>query len=164
MNNSKTILAFLIGLAITGPALAGGSSKNTASTQEAVRQTLLASARGFASNDLKTVEEAWSHGDDVTVFESGHANYGWPDYRDHHLKPEMAELKNVKYELSEIKVHLAAKSAWTTFKYTIAADLPDRHVDSGGLGTAVLERQDGGWKIVHWHSSSPRKPAQEKRP
>jgi hypothetical protein len=33
----------------------------------------------------------------VTVFESGHANYGWEDYRDNHLKPEMEALKNVQY-------------------------------------------------------------------
>ncbi len=32
-----------------------------------------------------------------------------------------------------------------------------RHVDGGGLGTAVLEKRDGQWRIVHWHSSAPRR-------
>lgn len=152
----KIIIVFVVTLVLARPAL----------SQEAVRQTLLANARGFATNDLHLVEEAWAHGEDVTVFESGHANYGWADYRDHHLKPEMAELKNVKYELSDIKIHMAGNTAWATFKYTIAADLPDRHVDGGGLGTAILEKAETGWKIVHWHSSSPRKPAPvpEKKP
>jgi len=32
-----------------------------------------------------------------------------------------------------------------------------RHVDGGGLGTAVLEERNGRWRIVHWHSSAPRR-------
>lgn len=152
-------ISVAVTLAIARPALPGGLQKPASDPQEDVRRTLLANARGFASNDLHTVEAAWSHGDDVTVFESGHANYGWSDYRDHHLRPEMAELKNVQYQLSEIKIHIAGTTAWATFKYTIVGDLPGRHVDASGLGTGILEKQSDGWKIVHWHSSSPRKPA-----
>jgi len=55
----------------------------------------------------------------------------------------------------------AGKTAWATLKYTISADVMDngksRHVDGGGLGTAVLEKRDGQWRIVHWHSSAPRR-------
>ena len=95
------------------------------------------------------------------IFESGHANYGWADYREHHLVPEMGEMKNTKYEFSDIKIHLAGNTAWATLKYTIAADFMDngktRHVDGGGLGTAILEKRNGGWRIVHWHSSAPRR-------
>jgi len=42
-------------------------------------------------------------------------------------------------------------------KYTISADVMDngksRHVDGGGLGTAILEKHADVWRIVHWHSS-----------
>ena len=97
----------------------------------------------------------------LTIFESGHANYGWADYRDHHLVPEMGEMKNTKYEFSDIKIHLAGNTAWATLKYTISADVMDngktRHVDGGGLGTAILEKRSDGWRIVHWHSSAPRR-------
>jgi len=99
----------------------------------------------------------WANDESVTVFESGHANYGWTDYRDHHLMPEMKEMKNTKYTLSDIKVKTAGTTAWATFKYAISADIGTRHVDSGGLGTAVLEKRDGRWQIVHWHSSAPRR-------
>lgn len=153
------VISVAVILAMARPALPDELQKPASDPQEDVRRTLLANARGFASNDLHTVEAAWSHGDDVIVFEGGHANYGWPDYRDHHLKPEMAELKNVKYEVSDIRIHMAGATAWATFKYTIAGDLPGRHVDGVGLGTSILEKQSDGWKIVHWHSSSPRKPA-----
>lgn len=160
MATPGTILtAAVLALALTASAFPQASSKPSADPQEAVRQTLLSSTRGFSTNDFPAVEAAWSHREEVTVFESGHANYGWADYRDHHLKPEMAEMKNVRYELSDVKVRMAGTTAWSTFKYTIAADLPGRHVDGSGLGTAILEKQENAWKIVHWHTSSPRKPA-----
>jgi len=138
-------------------ALAHGPVKPNADPYLAVRDVLMANARAFETGDLHTLDEIWANDKDVTVFESGYANYGWEDYRDHHLKPEIEEMKNVQYKVSDVKTKVAGKTAWATFKYTIAADLKDRHVDSAGLGTAVLEWRKESWKIVHWHTSSPRK-------
>ena len=119
------------------------------------------SASSFEKNDVATATKVWANDESLIVFESGHANYGWTDYRDHHLVPEMGEMKNTKYVLGDIKIHLSGKTAWATFKYTISADVTDngksRHVDGGGLGTAVLEQREGQWRIVHWHSSAPRR-------
>src|SRR5713226_2499476 len=129
--------------------------------EAAVRAALLKSAISFEKNDLAMATQVWANDESLTIFESGHANYGWADYRDHHLVPEMGEMKNTKYAFTDIKTHLAGKTAWATLKYTISADVPDngkmRHVDGGGLGTAVLEQRNGRWQIVHWHSSAPRR-------
>ena len=129
--------------------------------EAAVREALLKSASTFAQNDMATAAQVWVNDESLTVFESGHANYGWADYRDNHLGPEMREMKNTTYSFSDIKIHLAGKTAWATFKYTIAADVTEngkqRHVDGAGLGTAILEQRDGHWRIVHWHSSAPRR-------
>ena len=129
--------------------------------EAAVRETLMKSARSFEQNDIAMASQVWANDESLTVFESGHANYGWPDYRDHHLVPEMGEMKNTNYAFSDIKIHLAGKAAWATFKYTIAADVVDNgkmhHVDGAGLGTAILEKREGQWRIVHWHSSAPRR-------
>ena len=133
------------------------------SDEAAVRDALLKSASSFEKNDIAEATKVWVNDESLTVFESGHANYGWADYRDNHLGPEMREMKNTKYAFSDIKIHLAGKTAWATFKYTISADVMDngkqRHVDGGGLGTAILEQRDGQWRIVHWHSSAPRRAA-----
>jgi len=129
--------------------------------EAAVRDVLLRSASSFAKNDIAEATKVWANDESLTIFESGHANYGWADYRDHHLVPEMGEMKNTKYEFSDIKIRLAGNTAWATLKYTIAADVMDngktRHVDGGGLGTAILEKRSDGWRIVHWHSSAPRR-------
>lgn len=132
-----------------------------ANDEAAVRDVLRRSAESFARNDLGEAAKVWANDESLTIFESGHANYGWADYRDNHLVPEMAEMKNTKYEFTDLKIHLAGKTAWATLKYTIVADVLEsgkpRHVDGSGLGTAILEKRDGQWRIVHWHSSAPRR-------
>ena len=106
---------------------------------------------------MAALEKTWANDPSVTVFESGHANYGWADYRDNHLGPEMKEMKNTRYNPSDIKVKVSGDTAWATFKYAISADVGARHVDGAGVGTAVLEKRGQSWKIVHWHSSAPRR-------
>src|SRR5262245_33672624 len=129
--------------------------------EAAVRDVLLRSAASFEKNDQAEATMVWVNDESLTVFESGHANYGWADYRDHHLGPEMKEMQNTKYSFSDMKVHLASNTAWVTMKYSIAADVGEagktRHVEGAGLATAVLEKRQGQWRIVHWHSSAPRR-------
>lgn len=148
-------------MALIAIAIASGSALSQAAQDPAehVRAVLKQSAKAFASGDMTALEKSWANDDSVTVFESGHANYGWADYRDNHLGPEMKEMKNTRYELTDIRVKVSGNTAWATFKYSIAADVGTRHVDGGGLGTAVLEKRGQDWKIVHWHSSAPRRPA-----
>ena len=157
---SLGVLALLTTSAVVVPARAV-SGPAVQNEEAAVRDVLLRSASSFAKNDIAEATKVWANDESLTIFESGHANYGWADYRDHHLVPEMGEMKNTKYEFSDIKIHLAGNTAWATLKYAISADVMDtgkaRHVDGGGLGTAVLEKRDGQWRIVHWHSSAPRR-------
>ncbi len=134
------------------------SATAQAPDEAAVRETLMRNASGFEKNNMAEVSKVWANDESVTVFESGHANYGWTDYRDNHLGPEMKEMKNTKYTLSDISVKVSGNTAWATFKYAISADIGTRHVDGRGLGTAVLEKRQGQWRIVHWHSSAPRRP------
>ena len=156
---SAVIATMLAGvLALT--TLAGKPAMADIDDEAAVRDVLMKSALSFEQDDLIAASNVWANDESLIVFESGHANYGWVDYRDHHLAPEMAEMKSTRYALTD----LTGKTAWATFKYTISADVSDkgkaRHVEGGGLGTAVLEQRAGRWQIVHWHSSAPRrKPA-----
>lgn len=151
--------AAVIALVFMGVAAFVVVSRSAAMTgtddEAAVREALMQSTLSFEKNDVAMATKVWANDASVTVFESGHANYGWADYRDNHLVPEMAEMKNTKYVLADLKIHMAGKTAWATFKYTISADVPDkgktRHVEGSGLGTAVLEQRSGRWQIVHWH-------------
>ena len=144
-------LGFVFGVYTFSPAFA--------QTDEikAVTDVLTREAAAVEKGDLTALDKLWANDESVTVFESGHANYGWNDYRNTHLAPELKEFKNTKYAFSDMKVKVDGKTAWATFKYTLAADMGTRKIESGGLGTAVLEKRDGKWRIVHWHSSAPRR-------
>ena len=154
-----TRVQFIATVFLTIGAVAAQPAADPAADATAV---LRQNARAFETADMKTLDALWAHDGDVTVFESGHANYGWADYRDHHLKPEVEEMKSVKYQLTDIKTRVSGATAWSTFKYSISADYKGQKIDSAGLGTAVLENRDGSWKIVHWHTSAPRRKPAEK--
>jgi ketosteroid isomerase-like protein len=156
-----TTLLLAITAAAHEPTKKAPATTAAAIANDPVAAVLLRNAQGFETGDMAMLDTLWAHDDGVTVFESGYANYGWPDYRDHHLKPEVEEMKNVKYQLKDIKTRVSGNTAWATFKYNLAADLKERHVEAAGLGTAVLEKRGNDWKIVHWHTSAPRRaPAQ----
>jgi hypothetical protein len=125
--------------------------------EKLVRGILDENTAAFARNDIATMDKIWAGDDAVTVFENGYANYGWLDYRNSHLAPEMKEFSNTKYLIVDPKIKVASKTAWATFKYTISGDSNGRHFESAGLGTAVLEKRKGNWVIVHWHTSAPRR-------
>src|SRR5713226_4721772 len=155
---AAAIVTVVVGLVFASPRQMATAN---ADDEAAVRDALMKSALSFEKNDIAMATQVWVNDESLTVFESGHANYGWADYRDHHLVPEMGEMKNTKYAFTDMKIHLAGKTAWATLKYTISADVGEpgktRNVDGGGLGTAGLEQRDGQWRIVHWHSSAPRR-------
>ena len=147
---------FALGVLILGLNFYSNVSAQTAEVKS-VTDVLTREAQAVEKGDLATLDKIWANDESVTVFESGHANYGWTDYRNSHLAPELKEFKNTKYTFSDLKVKVDGKTAWATFKYMLAAEMGARKIESGGLGTAVLEKRDGRWQIVHWHSSAPRR-------
>ena len=148
------LLAAAFVLAVFG---SGSGAFAQTSDERAVIDVLTREAMAVEKSDLAALDKLWANDEKVTVFESGHANYGWNDYRNNHLAPELKEFKNTRYSFSDLKVRVDGKTAWATFKYSLAAELGTRKIESGGLGTAVLEKRQGQWRIVHWHSSAPRR-------
>ena len=161
--NKKTIPVFglIVLFLATGFIAVSFNSPVSGQTDEvkAVTSVLTREAAAVEKGDLAALDKIWANDESVTVFESGHANYGWTDYRNSHLVPELKEFKNTKYAFSDLKVKVDGKTAWATFKYALTADIGTRNIQSGGLGTVVLEKRGGGWRIVHWHSSAPRRAA-----
>jgi ketosteroid isomerase-like protein len=158
MNSGKLFVALVLAVVavVIGFKFDGNVSAQT-NEVKAVTNVLTQEAQAVEKGDLAALDKIWANTEDVTVFESGHANYGWTDYRNSHLAPELKEFKNTKYAFSDLKVKVDGKTAWATFKYTISGDSEGKHFDGGGLGTVILEKRDGKWRIVHWHSSAPRR-------
>jgi uncharacterized protein (TIGR02246 family) len=147
----KSLLAILIlSLAWSGPAWAAIDDR------AAVEHVLRDNLKAFAAGDFAAMEQLWAHDEDLRVFESGHANQGWKDYSENHLKPELVQLKGIKVDPSDIQVRLAGKTAWVTYKYSYSLTVKEKTISGNAVATAVLEKRAGRWPIVHSHSSSVR--------
>ncbi|MCA1614764.1 MAG: nuclear transport factor 2 family protein [Acidobacteria bacterium] len=149
--------ALVLAVAAAGAAVASPAAGAAHDPAEHVRKVLTRNAAALERGDMAALDKIWANDASVTVFESGHANYGWADYRDKHLAPELKEMKNVRYTISDVRAKVSGTTAWATFKYALAADAGARRVEVSGLGTAVLERRGQEWRIVHWHTSAPRR-------
>lgn len=155
------LLALAVGFAFVSHRTAAAAHDPAEHVGEVLTRYAAAVERG----DMAAIEKLWANDESATVFESGHANYGWADYRDSHLGPELKEMKNVKYALTDVRAKVSGATAWATFKYALSADASGRRVEVSGLGTAVLERRGQEWRIVHWHTSAPRRaPAAQPSP
>ena len=85
---------------------------------------------------------------DVVVFENGHRNDGWVDFRDNHLIPEFKEPASPsKWEF--VKVVISPEMAWGYTKQTIDVTAKDgKHVGYLVWSAYVLQKAGSTWKVV----------------
>jgi hypothetical protein len=93
---------------------------------------------------------------DFSTIESGYPNWTWEDFRDNHLLVEMDTFTDVSYEINLISGELQDALGFAVYKYTASGKVQDKPVSISGLGTAILEATDDGWRIHHLHTSAQR--------
>lgn len=153
MRKLRTIAALTAALWLGYAPLAAQSSRTLQSTDVTrVSATLTALFAASERQDMAALDSLYA-GDSLTIFEGTGVNRGWADYRDHHLAPELQEMKNLQYRPSDLEVHVDGRTAWVLFRYTLKADVNGRHVDSIGLGTAILEQRGARWVVRHMQTA-----------
>ena len=171
---SQIVAASLLLLAPLSHASAQGMTHTMpgAASTRAVEATIRALFAASERNDLAAMDTLYA-GDSLTIIEGAGINRGWSDYRDHHLVPEMKEMKNFRYRPSDIVVHVSGDMAWAEFRYALQADVNGRAVDVVGRGTAILMQKmpmragdmAGQWVVRHTQTSGrPRRPADPAMP
>jgi hypothetical protein len=94
--------------------------------------------------------------DDFSTIESGYPNWTWADFRDNHLLVEMDTFTDVDYDIKLITGEFQGTLGFAVYQYTASGKVQDKAVSISGLGTAILEQTDAGWRIHHLHTSAPR--------
>jgi len=125
--------------------------------ETAVRQVVAAVAYLQEANDIAGLDTLFAPDPWVEIMEGSGVNHGWTDYRNNHLKPELAEMQHLRYRFFDVAPQVRGKVAWAPFRYELAADTPSGHVDVEGRGTAILERRREQWLVVHLHTSGRRR-------
>lgn len=146
----KLLLSAALMVGMTNPARAQDD-------ETAVRGVIESFARFSQEKNLAAIDSLWALDEWVHIIEGSGVNHGWIDYRDNHLAPELEEFENFVYRYFAIEPQVRGNVAWSPFRYELAFDGENGTVEIEGRGTAVLEKRDGSWLIVHLHTSGRRK-------
>lgn len=106
------------------------------------------------------MEQAVIPGDFSTI-ESGYPNWTWEDFRDNHLAVEMEQFTDVNYDMGLILGEFQGELGFAVYKYIASGKVAGNPVSISGLGTAILELTEAGWRIHHLHTSAPRTQLQQ---
>jgi hypothetical protein len=87
------------------------------------------------------------------MLEGRHSNWGWADYRDHHLAAELGDLSKVRFRLSFYRVRIDGSLGYATFGYEVLPKEGPEMNFGRGIATAILDRTADGWKLRHLHTS-----------
>ncbi len=164
----KTLL-LIAGMALATAAWPGGdhthnedlskgpiSSYRELTRDEATIQAVLDTyGRAMEQGSIEIMEQAVIPGDFSTI-ESGYPNWTWEDFRDNHLAIEMSQFTDVNYDMALILGEFQGELGFALFKYTASGKVGGNAVSISGLGTAILELDDGQWRMHHLHTSAPR--------
>ena len=82
---------------------------------------------------------------DVTIFEGGHVNTGWPDYRDNHLGPELKEMADLRFAHVEVMPHaLSDGVAYVMAEYRLKSTVAGKGGRGRRPGDAAAPEGRGG--------------------
>ena len=129
------------------------------SDEDAIRQVIEAVAAYSQAKNLDAMDTLFAPERGIHIIEGAGVNHGWVDYRDNHLGPELERFENFRLRYYGVEPQVRGDVAWGSFRYDLSLDMPSGHRESEGRGTAVLEKRDGRWLIVHLHTSGRRRPA-----
>lgn len=148
-------LILLLALMVVHPRV--GAAQTNEEDVQAVRTVIESLAALAQAGDLEAMGALYAPGRGVHIIEGAGVNHGWEEYRDHHLAPELERLHNLEYRYFAIEPVVRGDLSYAPFRYELKADTPQGPVEVEGRGTAVLERTNAGWKIVHMHTSGRRR-------
>lgn len=111
--------------------------------------------QGFARLDVKLLEDLWAP--DATIIENNISFSSWAQYREEHLKPELALYSNEDSEwvIANAYVQIEGSIAWGQFStfYAFTRLTDNQRLLGEGRGTIILIKTPEGWKILHLHLS-----------
>lgn len=150
-------------VALAAWGMASAASAQLVGEEAAVAAVLAGYRQAVENRDGAAAERFfWA---DSQIFEQGGVEGDFATYLAHHLGPELREFANFDFDGVETDVEVTGDLAYASEVYTYAITFPEgarEPISRRGVATSVLERRDGEWRIVVYHSSAraPRPPAQ----
>ncbi len=115
----------------------------------AVSEVITNLAQYFQAGDMEAAETLFRSGG-MHILTNDATTHGWAEYRDQHLTPELAPLEGLRYAHTAVEPVVRGDVAWVAFRREISGT---GRTAVEGRGTAVLQKVETRWVIVHLHMS-----------
>lgn len=119
--------------------------------REAVQQVITRFAEHVQEGNLSALETFFPERG-LHILTDSATTHGWAEYRDRHLKPELARFPGLRYAHTRVEPVVRGNVAWVAFRRELSSSAGAAEPVQG-RGTAVLEKRDDRWLIVHLHVS-----------
>jgi len=152
MISSPTLLAafaFIVGAASPARAQQRGTPdpERAAARQVILEMAALLQGGKWASADSLFATRG------VHILADTVAVHSWADYREKLLKPDLARYGNLRVAHTGVEAQVRGAVAWVAFRQEMSGTPTSGPEQRVGRGSAVLEKMDGRWTIVHLHIS-----------
>jgi ketosteroid isomerase-like protein len=144
----KPLIAAIVACTVLAPATMSAQQREA---RMAVQQVISAFADGIHSNRLADIDALFAPSG-VHIILDNEALHGWGEYRDQHLKPEMARYPSLRYAHTGVESSVRGNIAWAAFRWQMSS-AGNGPAPALGRGSAVLEKIEGQWRIAHLHLS-----------
>ncbi len=115
----------------------------------AVAEVITSLGEYFQARDMSGAEALFRSGG-LHILTDDATTHGWAEYRDQHLRPELDAIGSLDYAHTRVEPTVRGIVAWASFRREISGS---GTMQEEGRGTAVLEKVDAKWTIVHLHMS-----------
>jgi len=137
------------------PGVSAAGPADSARVAREVVEMLRASAASWNAGDLDGFLDDYIRSPELTFSGSGGVTRGWEEVRERYLRTYWApgaRRDSLRFEELEVRP-LGERHALALGRYVLYAD-GTGEVTGTGYFTLVLVRGDGGWRILHDHTSA----------
>ncbi len=144
---SRLLSAAVLVLAIAAP-YAEAQRGTPDPERAAARQVILAMAAHVQGGQWASADSLFATGG-VHILADTSAFHSWAEYRDGRLKPQLARYTNLRVTHTGVEAQVRGAVAWVAFRQEIAGSATAGAALQVSRGSAVLEKLNGRWTIVH---------------
>ena len=119
--------------------------------RDAVQAVIAGFAEHIQANELDALDPFFPPRG-LHILTDNATTHSWAEYRDQHLVPELAGYDGLRYAHTAIEPVVRGDVAWVAFRREFSSSAAGA-TPVQGRGSAVLEKRDGRWVIVHLHMS-----------
>ncbi|MBT7951406.1 MAG: nuclear transport factor 2 family protein [Gammaproteobacteria bacterium] len=92
--------------------------------------------------------------DDVIIFEGGGVERSLSEYAEHHMAADMSFLKLMQSRKLEHHIKVIGNTAVSMSRNQVKGRYKNKDIDSEGMETLLLMKNENRWEIVHIHWSN----------